>query len=298
MKRPETVPGMLLGLPAPAKLNLFLHVTGRREDGYHLLQSIFVPVGLADEIDLAERTDGEIVRLGDIGWDPRKDLCVRAARLLAPLAPGNRGVTITVRKKIPSGAGLGGGSSDAATVLIGLNRLWRTGLSRRALMALSVRLGADVPFFVFGRTGFVEGIGERVAPFGLPEAKYRILWPGRGVSTAEIFGDPALTRDTESQKIAVFSDLVSRNWPDLPGRNDLEPAACRLEPLVGRALERLRSEGLDPRMTGSGSAVFAVVPSGGGAGRPRGAVPEGWLDVTVPGLSRHPLSEWLDDEGI
>lgn len=282
-----------LGLPAPAKLNLFLHVTGRRPDGKHLLQSIFTLIDLADTVDLTLLPSGDVEREGDLTGPAEEDLCVRAARLLKECFRVGAGVRIRLEKRIPVGAGLGGGSSDAATVLIGLNRLWNLRLTRSELMALGVELGADVPFFLFGRNAFAEGIGEKLLPVELPDARYRLVWPGRGVSTGKIFSAPDLTRSTETRKIAVFSDSIRNRWPALPGHNDLEPVAARIEPAVQKALRMLSESGFEPRMTGSGSTVFAVEPEG--APKRSLNLPEGWLEFRVRSLPVHPLASWLTE---
>lgn len=173
-------------LPAPAKLNLFLHVVGRKSDGMHLLQSVFTFIDLEDRITLEELPNGQIIRAGDIRWESENDLCVRAAKLLQPLTK-NRGVRISVEKNIPSGAGLGGGSSDAATCLIALNKLWDLNLSRPQLMELGLKLGADVPFFVFGQTAFAQGVGETLEPIEVNPMKVLLVFPGISLSTKEIF---------------------------------------------------------------------------------------------------------------
>lgn len=282
-----------LGLPAPAKLNLFLHVTGRRPDGKHLLQSIFTLIDLADTVDLALCPSGKVEREGDLTGPAEDDLCVRAARLLKERFRIDAGVRIRLEKRIPVGAGLGGGSSDAATVLIGLNRLWNLRLTRTELMTLGVELGADVPFFLFGRNAFAEGIGERLLPMDLPDAQFRLIWPGRGVSTGKIFSAPDLTRSTETRKIAVFSDSIRNRWPALPGHNDLEPVAARIEPAVQEALRMLSDSGFEPRMTGSGSTVFAVEPEG--APKRSLNLSGGWLEFRVRSLPVHPLASWLTE---
>lgn len=293
------IPRAFLGLPAPAKLNLFLHVIGRRPDGKHLLESVFVLIDLADEIDLTERTDGRIERTGDLECAPEQDLCVRAALLLreaAGPAGAGLGADIRVEKRIPAGAGMGGGSSDAATVLIGLNRLWRLGFSRAQLESLGLRLGADVPFFIRGENAFAEGIGERLTPIAVPQSGYAVIWPGRGVSTAAIFSAPSLTRDSESQKIHVFSDLLRSQWPALPGRNDLQKTACALEPAVSEALRALRALSprcAEPRMTGSGSAVFAPICCGASdVAAELSRLPPGWRGFCAGSLQEHPLRAW------
>ena len=281
-------------LPAPAKLNLFLHVVGRRTDGKHLLQSIFTLVDLTDEIDLVVREDNQIVRMGDLLSSPEDDLCVRAAKKLREAASRpDLGVERNVRKRIPAGAGMGGGSSDAATTLIGLNHLWGLHFDRKSLMTIGETLGADIPFFVWGRSGFVEGIGERISPFEVPQAKYEIIWPGKGVSTEQIFKAPNLTRNTESLKMAVFSDLIQNHWPALPGRNDLQPVAEAVEPFVAQAGQLLESIGLRPRMTGSGSAVFAVADASHAIPAIE-RLPVGWRHFSVRGLQEHPLIAWVN----
>ena len=210
-------PRCFLGLPAPAKLNLFLHVLGRRPDGYHEIESVFVPLDLCDTVDMEMRTDGRIVREGDLTGPQEADLAVRAARALqehAASAQGHAalaGVTLRVQKRIPVGAGLGGGSSDAATTLIGLNRLWNLGLGRPALAGLARGLGADVPFFLGGGAAFVKGIGEQCQPLDLPQAWYVLVYPQVHVSTAEIFSDPKLTRDGKQTTIAGFSAALHRH---------------------------------------------------------------------------------------
>ena len=289
-------PRMLLGLPAPAKLNLFLHVIGRRADGKHLLESIFTLIDLADEIDLTELPDGALERTGDLRSEARDDLCVRAALALREAAgpeAARLGARIRVTKRIPAGAGMGGGSSDAATTLIGLNRLWRLDFSVDQLAAIGERLGADVPFFIRGRNAFVEGIGERITPLSVPLARYAVLWPGRGVSTAKIFASPSLTRDSESLRIPFFSDFIRNRWPKLPGRNDLQKTAIELEPVILDALAALAPLGGEPRMTGSGSAVFTLMREDSeGLPPPQAPLPEGSLLFMARGLAEHPLRAW------
>ena len=295
---PQKTPRMLIGLPAPAKLNLFLHVIGRRGDGKHLLESVFIHIDLSDTIDLTERTDGRIVRTGDVEGPAEGDLCVRAALALrAAAGRPELGAEIRVEKRIPAGAGMGGGSSDCATTLIGLNRLWGLDLTRGELERIGVTLGADVPFFVRGENAFVEGIGERLSGIDVPPAEYGVIWPGRGVSTAKIFAAPSLTRDSESQRIAVFSDFLRTRWPELPGRNDLERTACELEPAIPEALDVLRSCGTVPRMTGSGSAVFGVLSRNAKTALGERSLPEGWRRFIVQGLPGHPLRAWTREDG-
>jgi 4-diphosphocytidyl-2-C-methyl-D-erythritol kinase len=268
--------------PAPAKLNLFLHVVGRRADGYHLLQTVFRLIDLADAIEFAPRADGEIrLAAATPGVPEDADLTVRAARLLQETAAVRAGVTIRVAKRIPIGGGLGGGSSDAATTLIALDELWGTGLARADLAALAVRLGADVPFFLLGRNAFAEGIGEVLTPLDLDPAWYVVITPQVAVSTEEIFGSPELTRATKPLTMqAFFAGL---------GRNDLEPAVCRRFPQVARALAWLKDHG-DARLSGSGSSVFAAYPTETEARAVVARIPGEWRGVAVRGLDRHPLA--------
>ncbi len=280
-------------LPAPAKLNLFLHVVGRRTDGRHLLQSALTLIDLCDDVTLIDREDGAVRRNGDMIGAPELDLCVRAAEALRQETGCNRGAEISVRKRIPAGAGMGGGSSDAATTLIGLNALWRLGLNRNELARIGLSLGADVPFFIFGKSAFAEGIGEQLLPLGIPPTRYVVIWPGVHVSTAEIFASPSLTRNTKSKKIHVFSDLIQEDWPLLPGRNDLQPVAELAAPEIGQAVDALHACGLKARMTGSGSAVFAVQTSDLPVSL--AALPSNWALFQTAGLAQHPLSSWVPE---
>jgi 4-diphosphocytidyl-2-C-methyl-D-erythritol kinase len=268
--------------PAPAKLNLFLHVVGRRADGYHLLQTVFRLIDLVDWIELSPREDGA-VRLAEPlpGVPEDADLTVRAARLLQEVGAVRMGVTIRVAKGIPIGGGLGGGSSDAATTLIALDELWGTGLSRAELRALAVRLGADVPFFTLGRNAFAEGIGERLTPLDLGPAWYVVITPQVAVSTREIFSSTALTRDTKPLTITAFFAGL--------GRNDLEPVVCGRFPQVARALEWLKGFG-DARMSGSGASVFAAFRTESEARAVVARIPGEWRGIAVRGLDRHPLA--------
>ncbi len=271
--------------PAPAKLNLFLHVTGRLDDGYHLLESVFVLTDLADVITLTLRTDGVIAREREIfGVSEDADLTLRAARLLQEATGTEQGVMLKVDKRIPQGAGLGGGSSDAATVLLALNRLWKTRLSLRELSALALRLGADVPFFLGGTAAFVSGIGEVLRPVSLPPMWVALATPPVTVPTAGIFAAPHLTRNTASETIAAFTKDH--------GRNDLEPVVAARYPEVAAALTALRRTVPAARMSGSGAAVFGVFDEAGQAEAAlRGLPPEipGRLVRTV---ARHPLAAW------
>lgn len=293
MTAPCQAPRMLIGLPAPAKLNLFLHVVGRRADGKHLLQSIFILIDLADELDFRLREDGAIIRAGDLECEAESDLCVRAAKALREAAGiPQAGAEICVSKRIPAGAGMGGGSSDAATTLIALNRLWNLDLPKKELARIGEALGADIPFFIYGENAFVEGIGEIITPIEVPSAQYTVIWPGRGVSTAKIFSSPSLTRDSESLKIATFSDFLRNRWPELPGHNDLQNTAAGLEPAILQALDALAPFG-EARMTGSGSAVFALnrINSAGLASLAE-RLPDDWRFFSVRSLPEHPLCAW------
>jgi len=267
--------------PAPAKLNLFLHVVGRRADGYHLLQSAFRLIDRADEIGIEPRADGVIRRVNAIdGVSLDSDLCLRAARLLKERTQSAQGADIELVKRLPIGGGLGGGSSDAATVLLALNRLWNTGLSRSRLQQLGAELGADVPFFVFGESAFAEGIGDMLTPIALKPAWYLVLVPQAGVSTAEIFGAPELRRNAAPIPAARYADGF--------GSNDLEPVTCARFPDVTRHLNWLNQHAT-ARMTGSGACVFAAFPSAEAARSVLGSAPAGMQGFVARGLDRHPL---------
>lgn len=282
---------LFLGLPAPAKLNLFLHVLGRRDDGYHELQSALVPLELADTLDFVLREDGAIVRSGDVIGDAQRDLAVRAANLLQREAGTGLGVEIHVEKRIPAGSGMGGGSSDAATTLIALNRLWRLQWPRARLAALAPRLGADVPFFLGAGPAFVEGIGERVTPIDIGPSWFAIVKPQVSVATAEIFTDPGLTRDTKATIISAFSAGLSQFPRVLFGANDLEAVVRRRIPEVDAAVAQLSRFG-PARMTGSGSAVFVAVATEAQAREAIARLPDGWSGWAVRSLKQHPLAEW------
>ena len=281
--------------PAPAKLNLFLHVLGRREDGYHRLQTLFQFVDLHDRIWIRPREDGRIVRRGGLaGLNPERDLAIRAARLLQAHAQCRRGAEITIEKHIPVGGGLGGGSSDAATVLLALNEAWGIGLDLDALADLGLELGADVPVFVRGEAAWAEGVGERLTPVSnadLEQSWYLVVAPECGVSTAAIFADLKLTRHTPPITIRAFLS----GQPGVPRRNDLEAAARRLCPEVGFALDWLarQPEASSPRMTGSGACVFAVCASRAVAQGLAERVPAPWRGFVVQGRNRSALHEVL-----
>ncbi|MEY2619615.1 MAG: hypothetical protein RL522_2617 [Pseudomonadota bacterium] len=279
----------LYDVPAPAKLNLFLHVTGRRPDGYHLLQSVFMLIDWQDTLHFDLRPQGRLSREDHGAALPEDDLCLRAARALQEATGTAHGAHITLTKRLPAQAGLGGGSSDAASCLLALNRLWGLGLARPALEAIGLRLGADVPFFLRGRNAWVEGVGEQITPIDLPPARFVVVKPDQGLETARIFCDPALRRDTQPATISGFAVR-----PYDFGCNDLQPVAQRLCPGVSQALAWLESQGLAPRMTGSGSAVFARWPSP----EPFAAQPPvGWTLRDCSNLDVHPLVGWADSDG-
>ena len=280
--------------PAPAKINLFLHVVGRRDDGYHLLQTVFRLLDFHDTVYLKPRTDGTVRRMHDIeGVAEESDLCLRAARLLQRHAGAKScGVDIAVDKRIPMGGGLGGGSSDAATVLLALNRLWNLNLDRSALLALGLELGADVPVFVFGENAWAEGVGERLQAVALPPACYLVLTPPVHVPTAQIFASEQLTRNTIPTTIAAFSGVDSGNRQRL-ARNDLESVVCKQYPAVAICLEWLNRYA-PARMSGSGASVFAECASRqeaewllDKAGREIGTQPI--AGFVAEGLEQHPL---------
>jgi len=285
--------------PAPAKLNLFLHVVGRRADGYHLLQSVFRLIGRADTVHLELREDSRVVREADLpGVAEDHDLTVRAARLLQAHAPEGAGVNIRLDKVLPLGGGLGGGSSDAATVLLALNRLWQVNLSREALQELALQLGADVPVFVFGQSAFAEGVGEILHPVSVPPAWYVVLMPPVQVPTAAIFAAPELTRNTPPLKIAPFSAGVGHtalhglqpgeSRRPLAGHNDLQPIVVNRYPEVARHLEWLAQFG-DSRMTGSGACVFASFETEEAARDVLRQLPGTMQGFVAQGLDKHPL---------
>jgi len=247
----------LFDVPAPAKLNLFLHITGRRPDGYHLLQSVFMLIDWQDTLHFERRSGGQIDREDLTFALPKDDLITKAAHLLQAETGCAWGVHISVRKEIPAQAGMGGGSSDAATCLLALNRLWGLRLSTQQLATLGVKLGADVPFFLQGQNAWVEGIGDKISPIPLPHAQFVVIKPEIGLETAPIFADPRLKRDT---KPATIDGLVRTPYDF--GHNDLQAIAEQICPPVRHAIERLAAQGLNGKMTGSGSAVFALLPQG------------------------------------
>lgn len=268
--------------PAPAKLNLFLHVVGRRADGYHLLQTVFRFIALADTLHFEPRTDGRIVLATPTpGVPPEQDLVVRAALALKVGAGRTAcGATIHLEKHIPMGGGLGGGSSDAATTLLALNHLWNCGLSRQALQAIGLTLGADVPIFIHGRNAFAEGIGENFTDVAVPDACYLLTMPAASVPTAEIFRSPDLRRDAPA--------IAPADWRPGFGHNDLEPVACALYPEVAHHLDWLRRHG-DARMTGSGACCFVEFRNVAAATAACAELPGDMHGLVVAGLAAHPL---------
>ncbi len=276
---------MSYAFPAPAKLNLFLHVVGRRADGYHLLQSVFRLIDHADTVHLELRDDGRVEREGDLpGVAEDDDLTVRAARLLQAHAPEGAGVGIRLEKILPLGGGLGGGSSDAATVLLALNRLWQINLPRETLQTLALRLGADVPVFVFGETAFAEGVGEILHPVSAPPAWYVVLMPPVQVPTTAIFAAPELTRNTPRLKIAPFSAGAGH-------RNDLQAVVVGRYPEVARHLEWLAQFG-EAQMTGSGACVFASFATEDAARAVLRQLPDSMQGFVAQGLDKHPLYDY------
>jgi 4-diphosphocytidyl-2-C-methyl-D-erythritol kinase len=290
----------LFDVPAPAKLNLFLHVIGRRADGYHLLQSVFVLIDWIDTLHFERRGDSRLLR-HDLGAAlPADDLTLAAARLLQAESSTRHGCDISIDKRVPWAAGLGGGSSDAATTLLALNRLWGLGWPRPRLATLAAKLGADVPFFIGGHNAFVEGIGERLAPLALPRQWFAVVKPATGLATETIFKHPALVRDTPAVILSGFlADAAKPGFWQLGyGRNDLQPPAEERCRDVAEAAEWLRSRFGNSRMTGSGSAVFARNGTGDQplATWPAEELPPGWVGRMCRSLDRHPLIEWADDE--
>jgi 4-diphosphocytidyl-2-C-methyl-D-erythritol kinase len=287
------MPDSLHNCLAPAKLNLFLHVTGRRPDGYHLLQTAFQLIDHGDTLHFTVRNDARIVRTTELAGVPAdSDLIVRAARLLQAVGasryPGRHyGADIAVEKRLPMGGGLGGGSSDAATVLIALNHLWQTGLTRAELMALGLQLGADVPFFIFGHNAFAEGIGEELQAIDTPNGWFVVLEPGVSVPTALIFSSSELTRDTKPVKMTDFSGAMNGF-----GKNDLQVVASSLFPPVAEALKWLGQFG-EARMTGSGACVFCRFEQECQADEVLGQMPRRWKAWKAGSLVRHPLAGLL-----
>jgi len=282
----------LYEVPAPAKLNLFLHVVGRRADGYHLLQSVFVLIDWCDRLHFELRRDGALAR-HDLGAAlPADDLCLRAARALQTQSGTALGADISIDKQLPWGAGLGGGSSDAASTLLALNRLWGLRWPRERLLALGATLGADVPFFIGGENAFVEGIGEQLTPLQLPPQRFAVVKPDAAIATAEIFGSPDLARDTKP--VILSGSFASTGWVDGFGCNDLQPVAEARCAEVRAVAGWLEGRFGNSRMTGSGSAVFARVgteePSS--AAWPAQSLPGPWMARMCRSLDHHPLRDW------
>ncbi len=291
----------LYDIPAPAKLNLFLHVIGRRADGYHLLQSPFVLIDWADTLHFEKRSDG-LLRRHDLGPAlPEDDLCLRAARALQAASGVSAGADIHIAKQVPWGAGMGGGSSDAASTLLALNRLWSLNWPRARLAELGLALGADVPFFIGGQNAFVEGIGERLTALRCAPARYAVVKPAVSLPTREIFSHPLMVRNTVAAILEGSSEEAGilgmpQGWQDGFGKNDLQAAAESQSAEVAQAAGWLELHYGNSRMTGSGSALFARAgrsdsPS---ATFPTDALPAGWVGRMCCGLPEHPLRSWAD----
>lgn len=272
---------------APAKLNLFLHITGRREDGYHLLQSVFMLIDWCDTLHFDVRDDGVIEREDLNVTLPADDLVMRAAQSLQRASGTHLGAHIAIEKHIPAQAGMGGGSSDAATTLLALNRLWGLNWPLSKLMPLGLALGADVPFFLGGHNAWIEGIGEKISAIDVPAARFAVVKPNAGLETAKIFRSPELQRATETATMPFFA--VN---PYGFGRNDLQPVAQALCPEITEALQWLGSFGLRPRMTGSGSAVFAQLPDGVLID----SAPHDWQMRICSNMAVHPQAGWAASE--
>lgn len=272
---------------APAKLNLFLHITGRREDGYHLLQSVFMLIDWCDTLHFETRADGQLSREDLTVPLPADDLVLRAAQALKNASGSTLGAHIAIEKTIPAQAGMGGGSSDAASTLLALNRLWGLNWPLSKLLPLGLALGADVPFFLRGHNAWVAGIGEQITPVSVPERRFVVLKPNAGLETARIFRDQGLQRNTETATITDFAV-----HPFDFGRNDLQPVAQALCPEIDQALQWLTTFGLSPRMTGSGSAVFAQLPSEVEVPSP----PHGWQMRVCSNMAVHPLAGWATSD--
>ena len=281
----------LYDVPAPAKLNLFLHITGRRADGYHLLQSVFMLIDWADELHFETSSSGAVTR-EDLGTPlPTDDLITRAARALQQATGCAQGVHIGVRKNLPAQAGMGGGSSDAASTLLALNQLWNLHLSREDLQRIGLQLGADVPFFIFGKSAWVEGIGDIIRPLEneqqLADTALIVVKPQEGLDTKLIFSNPNLKRDS---KTATISDFAAKHFDF--GHNDLQPVAESLCPSIKKVSDFLKSQGLHARMTGSGSAVFAVKKQ---AISCQSSFSQDWTVKDCKSLTEHPLIGWAKD---
>ena len=277
--------------PAPAKLNLFLHITGRRDDGYHLLQSVFQFLDYGDELAFEVTADGKVSRLTDIpGVAAADDLIVRAAIALQQATGTTSGVNIQVRKNLPMGGGLGGGSSDAATVLVVLNQLWQTGLDKQQLADIGLKLGADVPVFVHGVAAFVEGVGEQISAIEPPEKWILVIHPQINVSTAKIFNDSGLTRDSAAIRICDLSGALLTNV--------CEPIACKHYPEIAEAIQWLSGYNRSARMTGTGACVFAEFDSQQAAEELLQRLPEKWQGFVAKGVNQSPLYKQLAESGL
>jgi len=276
---------------APAKLNLFLHITGRRPDGYHTLQTVFQLLDWGDTLHFRRRADGLITRSTEIAdVPPEHDLTVRAATLLKAHTGSPEGVDIEIEKRLPMGAGLGGGSSDAATTLLALNRLWKLHVPRLELQALALKLGADVPFFVFEKNAFAQGVGEALDVVQLPPRHFLVVTPRVHVPTAAIFSEKALTRDSKALTITDFPAELSCNteWPESFGRNDMQQVVVGKYAEVAQVLRWF--ENVAPaRMSGSGASVFAAFRSKAEAEAVQAKLPGEWNSAVAASLERHPL---------
>ena len=284
----------LYDVAAPAKLNLFLHITGKRADGYHLLQSVFMLIDWCDTLHFALRTDGQITR-EDLNPSeesaarlPADDLTVRAARALQRATATTLGVHVGLHKRIPAQAGMGGGSSDAASCLLALQRLWGVRLPPSELNALALSLGADVPFFLSGGHAWVEGIGEKITSMLLPPARFVVVKPAAGLATQDIFQAPSLKRDTETATLHGFATCTDDELFKF-GKNDLQPVAQQLCVPLSQSLDWLAGQQLEGRMTGSGSAVFARLPD---KSQQLHTAPSGWTVHQCRNLQTHPLAGW------
>ena len=277
--------------PAVAKLNLFLHITGRRADGYHLLQSVFQFLDYGDQIAFEITDDGQISRPTEVdGVAEADDLMVRAAKLLQQTTDCKKGVKIHIKKTLPMGGGLGGGSSDAATVLVVLNQLWKTGLTVQQLAELGLTLGADIPVFIHGVAAFVEGVGEQISVINPPEKWFLVIHPQINVSTAKIFSDSGLTRDCSAIRICDLSGAQLTNV--------CEPIACKHYPEIAEAILWLSGYNRNARMTGTGACIFAEFDSQQAAEKVLQQLPEKWQGFVAKGINRSPLYTQLAENGF